>query len=234
MPKIIPKTGTQFKRYSARVQEKKNKTRSKNSHSHIHSVTVDVEIPDIPPKSSHFTNRNVLEHNPVEPVIAGSRVSNVEVISRKYESVAVTPDSPPSPPIMRYSNSSVLFDTLSVLSDEMSDDEEIDEVEEMDIPVCDDCHDQLKKSMKSFLLYGTICHYCSVVVIDHVNMNTKKWEATCFNMERTDSSKRTRYSGEAFHCRPLHLNPISKKKTKQSKKQKVTIDLLCDEELSTK
>jgi hypothetical protein len=217
--------GTHSKRYSARIQDGQKK-RKKNSGSESSA--------NIKKKSRSFSVTIPLPGTASPSHIVGSRVSNVETVQNlRVGAVAVTPESPRSPPVIKISNRIDLFDTMSVLSDNMLvNEEEIDEVEEIFVPLCNECRDELTKTMQEFLLFGSVCHYCAVIVKDHVKMNTRKrfqygydGEAThCrrINLTGTNFTGANRYGGQ------LELTSVSRKKSKND------MELLCDEVLSEK
>jgi hypothetical protein len=225
MPKVIPRRGTQFKRFSARVHEQSQFKRPIRKISKHVLPLVDTEL------------------NPIVSQ-AGSRVLNVELSIRSPNSnpraIAVTPDSPPSPPMIKVSKKNDLFDTMSVLSgtsidDNYNDDEEIEEVEEIQVGLCCGCRDQLKKTLHEFLLYGSVCHYCSNIVQEHVHIISRKYEATSFNCEgpnppkpyNTKPSKASRYGIANSNSRRLEFVSITKKRNTISCPENLT----CEEEI---
>jgi hypothetical protein len=115
MPKVIPLRGTQFKRVSARVHEQSQQSQFK--HRKISKPIVPIVDTELNPICSQ----------------AGSHVSNLESIRSPNSNpwaIAVTPDSPPSPPIIKIRKKNDLFDTMSLLSATSyneNDEEEIDQ-----------------------------------------------------------------------------------------------------------
>eukprot|EP00978_Attheya_sp_CCMP212_P042734 scaffold265803_cov55-Attheya_sp.AAC.1 len=174
-----------------------------------------------------------MEDTELNPIVglAGSRVSNLELIMSPNSNpcvVAVTPDSPPSPLMIKVRKKNDLFDTMFVLSgtdDNDNDDEEIEEVEEIEVGLCCGCRDQLKKTLHEFLLYGSVCHYCSNIVLEHLHIISCKYEATSFNAESTNPPKQYN-TKSSLYSRKLEFVSVSKKRNTSGAET-----VMCDEEI---
>eukprot|EP00978_Attheya_sp_CCMP212_P037196 scaffold173791_cov24-Attheya_sp.AAC.1 len=80
----------------------------------------------------------------------------------------------------------------------VDDPEYIEEVEEIRVDLCYNCLPMLYKSVQDFLLYGSVCDYCSKIVHDHVHLISRKYEPTSFNAARTLRFLSVRYTQNRF------------------------------------
>eukprot|EP00978_Attheya_sp_CCMP212_P042949 scaffold271586_cov52-Attheya_sp.AAC.2 len=108
MPKSKAHLGTQFKRFSGRVYQQKRLRKQNNIVSHG---------PRVPIAVPHVTSAVPTISQEISQI--GCRVSHIEtpVFESTCVTIAVTPDSPTSPPVIKFLDSNDLFDSISVWSD---------------------------------------------------------------------------------------------------------------------
>eukprot|EP00978_Attheya_sp_CCMP212_P023904 scaffold74187_cov37-Attheya_sp.AAC.1 len=92
----------------------------------------------------------------------------------------------------------------------------------------------LYKTVQDFLLYGSVCDYCSKIVHDHVHLIWRKYEPTSFNAARTlrfVPVGKKRQLKTANHVSKEKRNPRTHNETHADNESKTSASLYHCEEL---